>query len=397
MANGIFQDMLQNMYTGAGAQTPQQQQNTFSGVMGGALQGVAPMMGQTSRPYNNAQILAGIAGGMNQGMNQSRQNNLQMQQAAQQKILQQQQIDANKASAKAAQASADRMAQFRKNNPEYANMPKAMITEAIKAQANPFGNNTGGKMWEYYKQGPSHPNYKIAVAYLSQDKAVQTTGGTMMIPAPLLPDGSLKQSVPSAPTQGAMPPSATPQQPPAPNAVGLPQAQATPQPAIAPAPLSGSPSIVPGTDPASKKQAELGVQAEFDEKQKLIENQKVYSGFENSLSNVAAAFGGTETGYFAGMIPAITSGQQSLEIALAQIQPVLKSLFREKGEGTFSEGDQRILLELIPGRGTQREVALDKLQDLDNGVRSRLGLPKRGMSGGDNSGITIIKREKVAN
>tara|TARA_R110000737_G_scaffold95875_1_gene129980 strand:+ start:130 stop:1236 length:1107 start_codon:yes stop_codon:yes gene_type:complete len=84
---GIFQDMLQNMYTGAGAQTPQQQQNTFSGVMGGALQGVAPMMGQTSRPYNNAQILAGIAGGMNQGMNQSRQNNLQMQEAERQKLL----------------------------------------------------------------------------------------------------------------------------------------------------------------------------------------------------------------------------------------------------------------------------------------------------------------------
>ena len=84
---GIFQDMLQNMYTGAGAQTPQQQQNTFSGVMGGALQGVAPFMGQTTRPNTMAQVLAGAAGGMTQGMNQSRQNNLQMQDAERQRVM----------------------------------------------------------------------------------------------------------------------------------------------------------------------------------------------------------------------------------------------------------------------------------------------------------------------
>tara|TARA_R110000823_G_scaffold179701_1_gene312109 strand:+ start:9394 stop:9711 length:318 start_codon:yes stop_codon:yes gene_type:complete len=87
MANGIFQDMLQNMYQGAGAQTPQQQQNTFSGIMGGALQGVAPFMGQTTRPNSMAQVLAGAAGGMTQGMNQSRQNNLQMQEVERQRQL----------------------------------------------------------------------------------------------------------------------------------------------------------------------------------------------------------------------------------------------------------------------------------------------------------------------
>ena len=134
MANGIFQDMLQNMYQGAGAQTPQQQQNTFSGIMGGALQRVAPFMGQTTRPNSMAQVLAGAAGGMTQGMNQSRQNNLQMQEVERQRQL----YEMKMKKAKEQELIMDRLRNFQRMGGKDAagnTVPMPMTDEMLTANA----------------------------------------------------------------------------------------------------------------------------------------------------------------------------------------------------------------------------------------------------------------------
>jgi len=83
---------------------------------------------------------------------------------------------------------------------------------------------------------------------------------------------------------------------------------------------------------------------------------------------------GTATGPVAGRIPAVTAGQQIAEGAEATMAPILKQLFRDAGEGTFTDNDQALLMKMVPTRKDHAEARKAKMEMIDGIVRAKLGI-----------------------
>jgi hypothetical protein len=118
---------------------------------------------------------------------------------------------------------------------------------------------------------------------------------------------------------------------------------------------------IPGGPAATKS-------AEKEEK-----DQTAFQVYEEAVAGMQKALGASPTGYFVGMLPAVTIGMQKLDAATESFLPTLKDVFRGAGEGTFTEGDQQILTNLVPTRQDAPEVAAFKLEQLDRMVRIKLG------------------------
>jgi hypothetical protein len=82
----------------------------------------------------------------------------------------------------------------------------------------------------------------------------------------------------------------------------------------------------------------------------------------------------TNTGYFAGQVPAMTSGQQIAEGSVAAMAPVLKQIFRVAGEGTFTDKDQELLLNMVPTRKDSEKAREAKLKNIDRIIKAKLGV-----------------------
>lgn len=107
--------------------------------------------------------------------------------------------------------------------------------------------------------------------------------------------------------------------------------------------------------------------------EKTQKDQRAFEVYEQAVAGMQKALGASPTGYFVGMLPAITVGMQKLDAATESFLPTLKDVFRGAGEGTFTEGDQQILTNLVPTRQDAPEVAAFKLEQLDRMVRIKLG------------------------
>ena len=103
-------------------------------------------------------------------------------------------------------------------------------------------------------------------------------------------------------------------------------------------------------------------------------NKTAFRTYEVAVRNLSEKVGTTPTGYFAGFLPAFTSTQQSFDSAVAGMGPILKGLFREAGEGVFTDKDQAVLEALIPTRSQNPDVAFQQLASLDRIVRAKLGI-----------------------
>lgn len=79
-----------------------------------------------------------------------------------------------------------------------------------------------------------------------------------------------------------------------------------------------------------------------------------------------------------GLMPNLTDAQRKAAGARAQLAPVLKSMFRTAGEGTFTDKDQELLLAMIPDEGDGDEVAAWKLSQMDQLIMAKLGLTPQG-------------------
>jgi hypothetical protein len=101
---------------------------------------------------------------------------------------------------------------------------------------------------------------------------------------------------------------------------------------------------------------------------------RAYEQFKIGIGNLETAMENTVTGPFMGRIPALTSAQQTAEGSEAIMAPVLKQLFRESGEGTFTEGDQALLLKMVPNRTDHAEARKAKIEMIDGIVRAKLGI-----------------------
>lgn len=99
-----------------------------------------------------------------------------------------------------------------------------------------------------------------------------------------------------------------------------------------------------------------------------------YATYQAGIKSLENAMSGTDTGPVMGRIPAVTANQQIAEGAEATMAPVLKQLFRDAGEGTFTDADQAMLMKMVPTRKDHPEARKAKIEMIDGIVRAKLGV-----------------------
>jgi len=102
-------------------------------------------------------------------------------------------------------------------------------------------------------------------------------------------------------------------------------------------------------------------------------NGRALATYEAAMGKLSSAMEGTSTGPVVGLSPAVTANQQIAKGAVAAMAPVLKSIFRVAGEGTFTDKDQELLLNMVPTRQDLPEARKAKIEMIDAIVRAKLG------------------------
>ncbi len=120
------------------------------------------------------------------------------------------------------------------------------------------------------------------------------------------------------------------------------------------------------------RKALLDVQVGGEIAKKDRSNARALAVYDVAMSGLVSALGGTETGPFVGLTPAVTSNQQIADGAVAAMAPVLKQMFRASGEGIFSDRDQELLLRMVPTRTDRKASIQSKLSNIDAIVRVKL-------------------------
>lgn len=103
--------------------------------------------------------------------------------------------------------------------------------------------------------------------------------------------------------------------------------------------------------------------------------------YRKGRDGVSQALAKTTTGPIAGRLPAVTANQQTAEGALSAMAPVLKEIFRQAGEGTFTKDDQATLMAMLPTRDDLPEARDAKLKNVDELVEIKLSGGSMGGSG----------------
>jgi hypothetical protein len=122
----------------------------------------------------------------------------------------------------------------------------------------------------------------------------------------------------------------------------------------------------------------------IDESRKKAEALATY---EAARSALLSGLENTSTGPIVGRIPALTSAQQIAEGGVASMAPILKQLFRTAGEGTFTDRDQALLLDMVPKRTDHPEAREAKIAAIDAIVRAKLGGGSPEFAGGGEAGV----------
>jgi len=120
---------------------------------------------------------------------------------------------------------------------------------------------------------------------------------------------------------------------------------------------------------AAQERVKLEVEAEGVAKKNAI----ALDTYEKAMAGLTSALSETKTGPVEGRLPAVTADQQIAEGAVTAAAPVLKSIFRLSGEGTFTDQDQKLLLDMVPTRKDHPEAIQAKMRNIDAIVRSKLG------------------------
>lgn len=123
-----------------------------------------------------------------------------------------------------------------------------------------------------------------------------------------------------------------------------------------------------------KKLAEGSATQEIDQTATTRSNGNAAKVYDQGMSGVYQGMQGTETGPFSGRLPALTTNQQIAQGAVAAMAPVLKQMFRVAGEGTFTDKDQDLLMEMVPTRTDTPEAREAKMANVDNIVRAKLNM-----------------------
>ena len=132
----------------------------------------------------------------------------------------------------------------------------------------------------------------------------------------------------------------------------------------------GSPAFIAGTTKANKEKSAL---------------DETFTTYETARDGLLTGLGNTQTGPIVGRLPAFTSAQQTAEGGVAAMAPVLKQLFRVAGEGQFTDKDQALLMSMVPTRTDNPEAIKNKIANIDNIVKAKLGKGNSASGGGGQS------------
>jgi hypothetical protein len=171
-------------------------------------------------------------------------------------------------------------------------------------------------------------------------------------------------------------------------------------------PLSTLPQVasakgtVAGAEQAAQEAAKTNAiparsQAERDADQAKLQQQnaRAFATYTAAMKGLENAMAQTSTGPVSGRMPSVTAAQQTAEGAVAAMAPVLKGLFRNAGEGTFTDKDQEILLAMVPTRKDHPEARAAKIANINMIVASKLGLPT---PGGSDSPVHVSTPDEAA-
>ena len=161
--------------------------------------------------------------------------------------------------------------------------------------------------------------------------------------------------------------------------------------------LASELKLKPNVEAAVEK-AKQGVIATYKNRDLVRSNEVVLQTYDTAMNGLTEALGGTLTGPAAGWLPAITTSQQIAQGAGAMMEPILKSIFRNTGEGVFTDKDQELLKAMLPDRKDTQGTIAWKIKSMDDIIRSKLGQPKnsgnvsssRADSSGAGDGYEII-------
>lgn len=104
-------------------------------------------------------------------------------------------------------------------------------------------------------------------------------------------------------------------------------------------------------------------------------NETALAMFNQAMSGLESGLSQTTTNAVSGRIPAVTTGAQTAEGAIAAMAPVLKGLFREAGEGTFTQNDQESLMAMLPTRKDNPDARKAKMENVRAMVKIKLSNP----------------------
>lgn len=111
---------------------------------------------------------------------------------------------------------------------------------------------------------------------------------------------------------------------------------------------------------------------EADAEANAKKNSKAFGTYQAAIGQLEKAASQTTTNPVVGLMPAVTASAQIMEGSISMMAPVLKEMFRQAGEGTFTDKDQELLLKMVPSRSEHPEAIKAKLEMIDNLVRAKL-------------------------
>ena len=109
------------------------------------------------------------------------------------------------------------------------------------------------------------------------------------------------------------------------------------------------------------------------DKKRQEKDYQAYKLVSTDLKNTYKNIPDILTGSLQGNLPAASQSSRMFETARTQMLPLLKDVFRKAGEGTFTEGDQRILTDLIPDRTMDAQEFDAAVRRLDAVVAMKAG------------------------
>jgi hypothetical protein len=120
--------------------------------------------------------------------------------------------------------------------------------------------------------------------------------------------------------------------------------------------------------------ARSAAEFEADRRKMQQQNTAAFNAFSAAMQGLERSMAQTQTGPISGRLPAVTAAAQTAEGAVAATAPILKQLFRSAGEGTFTDRDQQLLLDMVPTRKDHPEARAAKIQMINQIVAAKLGI-----------------------